>query len=106
MRAADGKRGIWSLEKSEFRPIPGLESNDYVIGWTQDGESVYVAPLKRGAKAVQVYRANIQTGKMEPWKSFGAGWGRRARRWWRLICRATGVRMRISTCGLCRKRTW
>ncbi|MFZ1168894.1 MAG: WD40 repeat domain-containing protein, partial [Candidatus Sulfotelmatobacter sp.] len=75
VRAADGKRGIWSLEKSDFRPIPGLESKDYVIGWTQDGQSVYVAPLKRGAKAVQVSRANIQTGKMEPWKSFGAGVG-------------------------------
>jgi hypothetical protein len=46
-----------------------------VIGWTQDGGSVYVAPLVRGAKAVQVYRANIQTGKMEPWKSFGAEMG-------------------------------
>jgi hypothetical protein len=24
---------------------------------------------------VQVYRANIETGKMEPWKSFGAEMG-------------------------------
>jgi tRNA A-37 threonylcarbamoyl transferase component Bud32/WD40 repeat protein len=75
VRAPDGKRGIWSLEKSEFRPIPGLGSNDYVIGWTLDGGSVYVAPLKRGAKSVQVYRANIETGKMEPWKSFGQEMG-------------------------------
>jgi len=75
VRAPDGKRGVWSLEKSEFRPIPGLGSNDYVIGWTQDGGSVYVAPLKRGAKAVQVYRANIETGKMEPWKTFGQEMG-------------------------------
>jgi tRNA A-37 threonylcarbamoyl transferase component Bud32/WD40 repeat protein len=75
VRAPDGKRGIWSLEKSEFRPIPGLGSNDYVIGWTQDGRSVYVAPLKRGAKAVQVSLANIETGKMVPWKSFGQEMG-------------------------------
>src|SRR5271156_5056693 len=75
VRAPDGKRGIWSLEKSEFRPIPGLESKDSIIGWTLDGESVYVAPVKRGAKIVQVYRANIQTGKMEPWKTFGADLG-------------------------------
>jgi eukaryotic-like serine/threonine-protein kinase len=72
VRAADGKRGIWSLEKGEFRAIPGLESKDSVIGWTQDGESVYVAPYIRGAKAYQVYRANVETGKVEPWKSFGA----------------------------------
>jgi eukaryotic-like serine/threonine-protein kinase len=75
VRAPDGKRGIWSLEKSEFRPIPGLESKDFIIGWTLDGESVYVAPVKRGAKTVPVYRANIQTGKMEPWKTFGADLG-------------------------------
>src|SRR5271168_1027454 len=75
VRAPDGKRGMWSLEKSEFRPIPGLESKDSIIGWTLDGGSVYVAPLKRGAKAVQVYLANIETGKMEPWKSFGAEMG-------------------------------
>jgi hypothetical protein len=75
VRGPDGKRGVWSLEKSEFQPIPGLGSNDYVIGWTQDGGSVYVAPIKLRAKAVQVYRANIQTGKMEPWKSFGAEMG-------------------------------
>ena len=75
VRAADGKRGIWSLEKGEFRALPGLESKDGVIGWTPDGESVYVAPFIRGAKAVQVSRANIQTGKMEPWKSFGAEMG-------------------------------
>jgi WD40 repeat protein len=75
VRAADGKRGIWSLEKGEFRAIPGLESKDSVIGWTLDGDWVYVAPYLRGAKAYQVYRANIQTGKMEPWKSFGAELG-------------------------------
>ena len=72
VRAADGKRGIWSLEKGEFRAIPGLEAKDYVIGWTLDGESVYVAPFVRGAKVIPVFRANIETGKMEPWKSFGA----------------------------------
>jgi Tol biopolymer transport system component len=75
VRASDGKRGIWSLEAGAFRAIPGLESKDTVIGWTPDGESVYVAPYIRGAKAYQVYRANIQTGKLEPWKSFGADIG-------------------------------
>ncbi len=72
VRAADGKRGIWSLEKGEFRAIPGLEANDFVMGWTPDGGSVYVAPIKRGATSVQVFRANVETGKMEPWKTFGA----------------------------------
>jgi hypothetical protein len=71
VRGPDGKRGIWPLEGGGFHPIPGLESNYSVIGWTPDGESVYVVDVRRGFKAVQVSRVNVQTGKMEPWKTFG-----------------------------------
>jgi eukaryotic-like serine/threonine-protein kinase len=72
VRGPEGKRGIWSLEGNTFRPIPGLESRYTIIGWTADGESVYVADSKRLlAKAAQISRVNIQTGKTEPWKTFG-----------------------------------
>jgi DNA-binding beta-propeller fold protein YncE len=74
VRASDGKRGIWDFEKSEFRAIPGLESGYNIIGWTPDGGSVYAVQIRRGAKAlksVKVVRSNIQTGKIEPWKTFG-----------------------------------
>ena len=71
MRGPDGKRGIWPLEDGEFHPIPGLPSNYAIIGWTADGQSVYVAPILRNAKSTKVSRVNIQTGKMEPWKTFG-----------------------------------
>ena len=47
VRGPDGKRGIWPLEGGEFHPIPGLESGYGIIGWTPDGESVYVAPIRR-----------------------------------------------------------
>lgn len=71
VRGPDGKRGIWSLDKSEFHPIPGLDSSYTVIGWTPDGQSVYVTPIERVAKSRKVSRVNIQTGKIEPWKTFG-----------------------------------
>jgi WD40 repeat protein len=74
VRASDGKRGIWDFEKNEFRAIPGLESGYNIIGWTPDGGSVYAVQSRHGAKAlrsVKVLRANIQTGKTEPWKTFG-----------------------------------
>jgi Tol biopolymer transport system component len=71
VRAPDGKRGIWSLAGGDFHPIPDLASNYGVIGWTADGQSLYVAPIRRSAKSVNVSRVNIQTGKMEPWKTFG-----------------------------------
>jgi len=68
----DGKLGVWSLEGGDFRAIPGLDSNSNysIIGWTPDGESVYAIPRKR-AKPVQISRVNLQTGKMEPWKTIG-----------------------------------
>jgi eukaryotic-like serine/threonine-protein kinase len=33
----DGKQGIWPLDGSGFRPIPGLDSHYSVSGWSPDG---------------------------------------------------------------------
>jgi len=74
VRGPDRKRGIWLLEGGGFQPIPGLDSGYVVIGWTSDGESVYVIPPRQGAIALRsekVSRVNVHTGKMEPWKTFG-----------------------------------
>jgi eukaryotic-like serine/threonine-protein kinase len=71
VRGPDGKRGIWPLEGGGFHPIPGLAPNYTVIGWTPDGESLYVAPIGLETKDSKVSRVNLQTGKMEPWKTFG-----------------------------------
>jgi eukaryotic-like serine/threonine-protein kinase len=71
VRGPDGKRGIWALDKGEFHSIPGLESGYNIVGWTPDGQSVYATPAERAPKSRKVFRVNIQTGKMEPWKTFG-----------------------------------
>jgi dipeptidyl aminopeptidase/acylaminoacyl peptidase len=75
VRGPDGKRGIWSLEGGAFHPIPGLASNYAIVGWTPDGQSVYVTPILAGAKSRKISRVNIQTGKMDPWKTFGEEMG-------------------------------
>jgi Tol biopolymer transport system component len=67
----DGKWGVWPLEGSTIQPIPGLDSNYYVNGWSPDGESIYVASTKGSRKTAQVYKVNTVTGKMELWKTFG-----------------------------------
>jgi Tol biopolymer transport system component len=72
VRGPDGKRGIWPLDGGGFQPIPGLESKYSIIGWTPDGESVYAAGNRRGVRTAMVFRVNIRSGKMEPWKTFGA----------------------------------
>src|SRR5216684_6796309 len=43
----DGKWGIWPLDGSGLRPIPGLDSNYRVSGWSPDGQSVYAVPSRR-----------------------------------------------------------
>ena len=64
-------RGIWSLEKSTFKTIPGLASNYGILGWTPDGQSVYVTQVLFNPKSRKIFRVNIQSGKMDPWKTFG-----------------------------------
>jgi eukaryotic-like serine/threonine-protein kinase len=73
-RGPDGKIGIWPLEGGEFHPLPGLESGYSILSWTADGQSLYLSPKRSGALALRsakVFRVNVQTGKIEPWKTFG-----------------------------------
>jgi Tol biopolymer transport system component len=68
----DGKWGVWPLDGSGLRAIPGLESGYYIAGWSPDGNSVYAASSLAGQKTCKVYEVNIANGKMQPWKTFGA----------------------------------
>jgi eukaryotic-like serine/threonine-protein kinase len=69
----DGRWGIWPLDGSGLRLIPGLDSNYRVIGWSPDGGSVYAASPGQRDKKGTVYRVDTVTGKMEIWKTFGEG---------------------------------
>jgi eukaryotic-like serine/threonine-protein kinase len=68
----DEKWGIWPLEGSEIRLIPGLDAKYRVIGWAPDGGSVYAISSRERDKNAKVYQVNIVTGKMELWRTFGA----------------------------------
>jgi WD40 repeat protein len=67
----DGNWGVWPVDGSGLRPIPGLNSKYYVTGWTPDGASLYVSSSQGRRGAVKLYRVNVATGKMEFWKTFG-----------------------------------
>jgi len=69
----DGKRGIWPMDSSGFRPIPGFDSKYAVIGWTPDQTSLYAVSNQLRDRFAKVYRVNLTTGKMEFWKTFGEG---------------------------------
>jgi Tol biopolymer transport system component len=70
---SDGKWGIWPLEGSGIRPIPGLDSIYYLRGWSPDGKSVYAMSSRaKDQKTAKVYQVDTVTGKMELWRTFGA----------------------------------
>jgi Tol biopolymer transport system component len=70
----DGKWGAWPLDGSGLRLIPGLDSKYRVTGWASDSKSVYVQSSRPGQIA-NVSKVDVATGKMEPWRTFGAGVG-------------------------------
>jgi Tol biopolymer transport system component len=69
---ADGQAGIWDLDGTSIRLIPGFDRNDYVTGWSPDGSSLLVASNRASDRVAKVYKLNTTTGKKEFWKTFGA----------------------------------
>jgi Tol biopolymer transport system component len=70
----DGKWGVWPLEGG-IRLIPGLDAKYTVIGWTTDGGSVYVVPAGSGTRIARIFKVNVTSGKVDPWKTLGADSG-------------------------------
>ena len=71
VQGPDGKWGIWPLEGSGLRLIPGLDSKYVVTGWSPDGASLYLGSSHRREKSASIYRADVASGKVEFWKAFG-----------------------------------
>jgi eukaryotic-like serine/threonine-protein kinase len=71
MTGPDGKLGAWPLEGGGFHPIPGLESKYEIAGWAPDSTSIYMHDTGTHTRTEIIYRVNVTTGKMEPWKTLG-----------------------------------
>jgi serine/threonine protein kinase/Tol biopolymer transport system component len=57
----DHHGAIYPVDKSQVRQINGMESKDVPVGWSADGQSIFV--YQRGALPANVYRLNFQTGQ-------------------------------------------
>ena len=57
---------IQPLDGGEPNAIPGLETDDEPIQWSDDGRAVYV--IGPGEFATKIYRVNLATGARRPWK--------------------------------------
>ena len=58
---------IQPLNGGDASPIPGLESGDEPIQWSDDGRAVYV--IGAGEFATKIYRVNLATGNRREWKT-------------------------------------
>ena len=57
---------IQPLDGGQATPIPGLESGDEPIQWSDDNRSVYV--IGAGEFATKIYRVSLTTGDRREWK--------------------------------------
>jgi WD40 repeat protein len=71
VRGPDGKMEIWSLESNSARPIPGMDPKYYATSWSVDGKSIYVGSSLRQEAAADVFKVDVDSGKMTPWRKFG-----------------------------------
>lgn len=65
------KRGIWPMDGSGFRPIPGFDPSYNLIAWSPDGKTLFAGSSELRGRAIKIYRVDPVTGKMDFWKSFG-----------------------------------
>jgi Tol biopolymer transport system component len=64
--------GIWSLDGGGLKLIPNLAPSLSIVGWSPDGKSVYVTENGVHNTVASLYRLDPVTGKMDPWKTYGA----------------------------------
>ncbi len=74
----DGRRVISSMDDEEGfiydveggapQAVPGLPKGFYVIAWCSDGRSVFART--RGLHPLKLFRLDLTSGHMEPWKEF------------------------------------
>jgi Tol biopolymer transport system component len=75
VRTPEGKWGVWPLEGGGLQLVPELDGKWVVVGWSPDGTSLYAIASHKQVRATSLYRVDVATGKMEPWKSFGTELG-------------------------------
>jgi serine/threonine protein kinase/Tol biopolymer transport system component len=68
--AVKGQHQTWivPLDGGPLRSVPGLGSDDFVIGWSPDGRSLYVTTASE--MPAKLYRSSIETGAREVTKQF------------------------------------
>ena len=64
---ADGDFQLRPLDGGKPRPIPGPLPGDELIQWSSDGRFLFLR--RPNESALEFFRVDLSTGRMEPWKS-------------------------------------
>jgi len=59
----EGKLQIWEAEQNAWIAVPSLERSDFVIGLTDDGQSLYVARV--GDTGPEIVRIRVRNGVVD-----------------------------------------
>lgn len=62
----DRRVAIYPTEPGEPRPVPGLEPEDTPLGWSKDGNSIFV--YRPSAPPLRVELVDVKTGQRTLWK--------------------------------------
>jgi hypothetical protein len=61
------RHGDATVYRGDPRPIHGFMDGDVPVGWTNDGQSIFV--YNPGDLPAKVYRLNLLTGQKQLWKT-------------------------------------
>jgi hypothetical protein len=65
--ADEGGITLWSVAGGPARAVPGSELGDRPVGWTEDGESLWI--FRRSEVPAHIDRLEIATGRREHWRA-------------------------------------
>ncbi len=65
--ADEGGITLWPVAGGPPRPVPGSEEGDRPVGWTEDGESLWI--FRRSEVPAHIDRLEIATGRRERWRA-------------------------------------
>ena len=63
---SDAKGYLFPVDGGDSRAIPGFGVGDVPVGWTSDGQSIFV--YNPGDLPSKVYRLNVAAGEKQLWK--------------------------------------
>jgi serine/threonine protein kinase len=64
---SDSKGYLFALDGGDPRAVPGFTDGDVPVGWTNDGQSIFV--YNPGDLPAKVSRLNLATGRKQLWKT-------------------------------------